>query len=61
MVEIRFEQNLFSNRLNMGNVLWMAKEVRLSSLYKIFVAACQVEKNQEKNQFAEKTLALWGG
>jgi hypothetical protein len=55
MVEIRFEQNLFSNRLNMGNVLWMVKEVRLSSLYKIFVATCQAEKKQGKNQFAEKT------
>jgi hypothetical protein len=48
MGEIRFEQDLFSNRLNMGNILWMVKEVRLSSLYKIFAAACQVEKKSRE-------------
>jgi hypothetical protein len=55
MAEIWFEQDQFSNRLNMGNILWMVKEIRLSFLYKIFVAACQVEKNQGKNELAEKT------
>jgi len=57
IVEIRFEQDLFSNRLKMGNFLWMGKEVRLSPLYKIFVAACQVE-NQEKETICSKTGAF---
>jgi hypothetical protein len=65
MVEIQFKQDLFSNRLNMGNILGMGQEVRLSTVYKIFVATCQVEneegKSREKNNPPGKTRGFSRG